>query len=210
MPVQLTQLIGVGIFWVVLGLLWVIKMLIDRQVYAKKADHNMLVFNWPKAGNVTNELYPIENIGGFDSIRYPRKGDISKWPIHRITDIDHRPIKWPLGKMAFVQTQVEVVSFEGDDVNPIPLGNRPPMSAKQLGSLIQGVTMAVDEALRNVRSESADGKIQKQNGLLWVYISLGVLGALSLTTLIIIINKTELISKIAQGITQLLQAKGLQ
>ena len=204
------SLIPLSAMWVLIGIGWIVKLLIDRQRYAKQADGSCLVQKIPTVGKVSFELVPTEEIGGQLSVRYPRKGDIGKWPIHRLDRVAKVPVAYPIGKPHFVQTTIDLVMFLGDDVEPLSnLSEIPIVSAQQFGSFTQGITMAVDEALRNVRAESTGEKLKKGSGLLWVYIGMGVLGALVITGYFIGADK-GLLESIAKGVNDLLSAKGIQ
>lgn len=203
-------IIPIAVMWVLIIIGWIVKLLIDRQNNAKKSDNHELVFKFPTAGKMTNELIPIEVIGGQECIRYPRKGERSKWPIHILSRYAQVPVDWPLGKTKFVQATVQSVAFLGDDVEPLSnLQEVPVVSAQQLGSMIQGVTMATDETIKRINDEANEGKIKKAGGLLWVYVGEVIIAALVITSIVLMVSNTGLLPKIWQGIQDLLTVKGI-
>lgn len=210
MPSQLITALPIIIMWIFIGIGYLAKLLLDRQRYAKQADNHVLIQKLPSVGDVEFELTPIEEIGGQSCVRYPRKGDVGKWPIHYLSDTSRKPVRYPINKGHFVQTKIDLLVFLGDDSEPLSnISGIPIVSAQQLGAMIQGVTLATDEALRNVRAESGE-KLKQGHGLLWVYICMGILAIIGVSTIVIVMSQSGIMSKIIEGLSKLMSAAGLQ
>ncbi len=196
-----------GIFGAI-GIMWFVKLNIDRIRYAKKAENHILAIEVPSAGKLSFELVPIERLGGVDCIRYPRKGDAKDYPIHLLKDFTLVPCEYPINKMKYVQTTVQAGLWLGGDSEPLSnLRDIPVISASYIIHLIQGIATSTEETLQTIKAESTDQKIKKASGLLWVYIVLGIVLVGVIVTVVLEAKNSGLITELSSVIKN---ALGLQ
>ncbi len=196
------QIIGyvapmVGLFLIVL-LFWVIKLLMDRQKYAKKADNHILAMVMPDAGKWKNYLVPIENVGGVPIVKIPAaNGKLAEHsPIHILGTEGEFPVDYPIGKTHFVQATIQGVFYHEGDIEPISnVTDRPSVSAQLLTNLIDGVGAAAEQAMKKSQ-EASEGK-PKKSGMIWLYVLCGAGAALSIAILVLVMKNSGTIESLA-------------
>ena len=163
-----------------------IKLLVDRQRYAKQSENHVLIFTLPKAGKFRQTLVPVEVKGGISLVRIPNsKGEITSYsPTHILGEAGGFSVDYPLNKVKFVQTTVTgLIYYEGDSEPLSNVSGRPIISAQLITNLTDGVSTASAEAMRKSMEDSAGEKLKKSKGLAFLYFLLIVSIATGVMTL---------------------------
>jgi len=203
MATTLAQLIGpLCILLAIVLVAWVAKIFLERQRNAKKAMNHIWVQTIPKAGKEINDMVPIEQ--GQIKVKIGKRKII-----HIIGEPGEFNADWPPGKIKFVQTTVPKIIYYEGDIEPISnVTDRPIVSAQAITNIIDGVATSSAEAMRKSYEESGNSMSAMPRSMMWLYVCIGVLFIVSLTTMIISIqNDVNPILALMQQIKDFLVAK---
>lgn len=184
--------------WLILGVMYFIKLVFDRQKYAKQSENHVLVITLPKAGKLRIKLVPISNKGGTAVVKVPdNRGKITEYsPVHILGEAGEFPVDFPIGKPKFVQTTVQgLIYYEGDTE---PLSNttdRPIVSAQLVANLIDGIATSAAEAMKKSMESSGD-KLKKESSLAIIFIGLFVIIGLGIANVVMTYGALEILEAV--------------
>lgn len=196
----------IGIFGTC-GLIWAIKMLIERSRNISRSIDHVWVEIWPKVGKAYNYLTPILT-GGTIRIQDRNGNEFARYILSKGSAIK---ADWPPGKSNFVQVTVDKIVYRENDAIPIAeaVGDRPSFDAHQLDALVENVATAAAEVTR-ISMEESKGTTHKQNPFLYVYIGLGILAVGIIYLIATQHNIPEILNNIANTINNIANQQGIQ
>ena len=192
---------------------WV-KLIMDKNRNVKTAQDKVWVELIPEAGPEKNFMCPIQMENGIAFIKIPDiKGAVEDQtsPTHVLSKPGAFPAIWPPGKSKFTQLSVQKIIYKEGDSEPLSnTTGIPTISGQLITSLLDGVATNTSDALRKSFEDSHGTQTKKSNPMLWVYVILIGIVALSVVNLVLNIQGLNAVDMVKDLVKLVQQALGLQ